>query len=404
MKNILYIGDYIEGQPRIASIRYDDIMKEISKEFNIVCINDSKNISNSIYSIKDFKFISGELDKNKLKQSMSNNNIKNIIKKSMLYKWYKIFTLSNNRFNKINYKLYEDIFKYLDNNTIDCIFISVPTIYPIYILKEIKKKYPNIKVVIEIRDIINSKLFKDYPQFILKNAEKDIIRYSDTIIALSEGIKKYYEKLKYKNKIITITNGFNYEKFIDFKKDNDIKKKNELTFTHLGSIYGGRNLKDFVLGLNDLSKSTNKNIVLNLIGNLDSIAELELKESLKLNTSSLQVNRIGLVPHDKALEFLRKSDYAVILTHRTGSDYAIPGKTFEYIGAYKPIIAVTEDKELIELINNKFGFCAMHERHDIFLQLTKLINKDFDYSNREEFSRNNKIKSIISVINEITKF
>ena len=70
----------------------------------------------------------------------------------------------------------------------------------------------------------------------------------------------------------------------------------------------------------------------------------------------------------------------------------------------KPIIAVTEDKELIELINNKFGFCAMHERHDIFLQLTKLINKDFDYSNREEFSRNNKIKSIISVINEITKF
>ena len=187
MKNILYIGDYIEGQPRIASIRYDDIMKEISKEFNIVCINDSKNISNSIYSIKDFKFISGELDKNKLKQSMSNNNIKNIIKKSMLYKWYKIFTLSNNRFNKINYKLYEDIFKYLDNNTIDCIFISVPTIYPIYILKEIKKKYPNIKVVIEIRDIINSKLFKDYPQFILKNAEKDIIRYSDTIIALSEG-------------------------------------------------------------------------------------------------------------------------------------------------------------------------------------------------------------------------
>ena len=145
--------------------------------------------------------------------------------------------------------------------------------------------------------------------------------------------KKYYEKLKYKNKIITITNGFNYEKFIDFKKDNDIKKKNELTFTHLGSIYGGRNLKDFVLGLNDLSKSTNKNIVLNLIGNLDSIAELELKESLKLNTSSLQVNRIGLVPHDKALEFLRKSDYAVILTHRTGSDYAIPGKTFEYIGA-----------------------------------------------------------------------
>lgn len=46
MKKIIYITDYIEGTPKIASVRYEEIIKLLGENYDILVVYD-KNINNN---------------------------------------------------------------------------------------------------------------------------------------------------------------------------------------------------------------------------------------------------------------------------------------------------------------------------------------------------------------------
>ncbi|MDT8716147.1 hypothetical protein IAI10_05725 [Clostridium sp. 19966] len=410
MDNVLFLTDYIEGQPVVASIRYEELMLYFQKKFNIFVVNDNKYGSyNSEFGVENFKFITERKIKNfKQKNQEYNQNvfkikIKKMVKNKYIKKIYKYVMFNNKKFFLSNRKLLQKLNSLIQEKEIKYIFITVPDIYVIYIADYLKRKNKQLQVISEIRDLIVNKIFIEngIPKSILKNAEKIMLKTSNEIIALSDGIENEY-KVKFKNNIVIIKNGYNEELFKRFSyRKLELDDKKTLIFSHVGSIYTGRNISEFIAALYELNLIIHKKIIFNIIGYVDDQGIIDISNvKKKYNNENVQINILGSMEHSKAIEAMFDSDILVIITHQSGSEYAIPGKTFEYIGACKPTIAVTKDLPLINLINGRYGECAEHNKQDIVEKIVEIIRKDYNFENREIYSRRIQASKIIDEINK----
>jgi glycosyltransferase involved in cell wall biosynthesis len=405
MKKLLIISDFIEGQPVVASVRFSDLMQYLSKKFFTIVLNDEANGSEkSIFARANFKFIAA---KSKFTQSLQGSQIKRnfletLLRNRIVLSIWRNYCNSFYCFKKKNKGLFKELDAYLATNSVEAVFVTVPNINGLYIVDYLKRKY-NIPAVVEVRDILNHNIGKGNPRFIMKRAERILIARADGIIALTKGIQEYYRKLDANKKMRVITNGYNPMDFVECKYE-PINGKAEIRLAHVGSIYKGRNLKDFIAALIKISKKNNIKIEFDIVGYLDSEASEDIKEiGLELQGTRVVVNILGTLPHKEAIKYLKQCDISVILTHKIGSEYAIPGKTFECIGACKPIIAITKDKDLVELIDGKYGECAAHNVEQIEKKLLKLIKTEYNFEDKLKFSRESQGNNIISFIEEVVK-
>jgi glycosyltransferase involved in cell wall biosynthesis len=406
MKKLLVISDFIEEQPVVASVRYFDLMRYIASNFFTVVINDETNgTQKSMFANINFKFVTA---KSRFTQSLQAGKSKKswleiLLRNRLVLSIWRNYSNSFNSFKKKNMELFKKLDDYLSVNTVEAIFITVPGIFGLYIVDFLKRKYDSIPVVAEVRDILNNNIGNGNPKFILRKAERILINRSDGIIALSKGIEDYYRKLDSSKKIRVIKNGYNEQEFIECKYES-INDKEAIKLAHVGSIYKGRNLKDFIKALINVSKKNMMRIEFDIVGYLDSDASRDIEElSSELQGTDVTINIVGTLPHEEAIKYLKQCDISVILTHRIGSEYAIPGKTFECIGACKPIIAVTKDRDLVELIDGKYGECAEHNAKQIEAKMMKLMKTEYNFEDKLKFSRENQSNNIISFIEEVVK-
>lgn len=400
MKNTLVISDYIEGKPVVASVRYTGIIKYLKEEMKIIVINNEDfGEYKSEFSEVNYKYYTKSA---KFTQDFSQQSgdkvsiIERLMRNSLVLSGWRTYKYSQYQFDKRNQTLYKEIDRYLEKNKIDNIFVTVPDVYGLYILRYIKTRYPDIPTVVEVRDILNHKIGKGNPVYTYKKAEKLLLKYADKIITLSQGIYNHYREINSTKNMIIIRNGYDHELFIgsEYKL---IEGKKEIILAHVGSIYKGRNIKDFIIGLLKFNHNTGIKVTFNIVGILDKEAFEDIR-SVELN-DGVQVNVVGSLPHEEAVQYLKDCDISVLITHRRGSGYAIPGKVFEYIGACKPILAVTKDIELVSLIQSKYGECAEHSSIDVSKKLLKIINSTYDFSDRLNYSRMKQAKKIIEVMN-----
>jgi glycosyltransferase involved in cell wall biosynthesis len=407
MEKIIIISDFIEGQSVVASVRYEDLMPYINKHYETIVINKEMYGSfKSEYAQSNYKF---KTIKSKYTQSLNdkeiskpNSKFERILRNKLILSIWRNFSNSKFKFNKLNKTLFNELNKVMQNNDVYAIFLTVPDIHGLYIMEYLKRKY-NVPVVVEVRDILNNNIGKGNPRFIMKKAERILITRADGIIALTKGIQEHYRKLNANKKMTVITNGYNP---MDFEgcEYNPINGKAEIRLAHVGSIYKGRNLKDFIAALIKISKKNNIKIELDIVGYLDSEASEDIKEiRAELQETTVIVNILGTLPHKEAIKYLKQCDISVILTHKIGSEYAIPGKVFEYIGACKPIIAVTKDKDLVKLIDGKYGECAEHSVEHIEAKILKLIKTEYNFEDKLKFSRESQGNNILNFIEEVVK-
>jgi hypothetical protein len=406
MKKIIIISDFIEGQPVVASVRYEDLMQHINKHYETIVINNEMYGSfKSEYAQSNYKF---NTTKNKFTQTLndkrvskSNSKLQRILRNKWILSIWRNYSNSKVKFNKLNLTLFNGINKVLQKNDVYAIFLTIPDIHGLYIIDYIKRKYNNMTVVVEVRDILNNNIGKGNPRFIMRKAERILISRADGVIALSKGIEDYYKKMDTNKKMRVIRNGYNAEDFAECKYE-PIKNRDEIRLAHVGSIYKGRNLKDFIAALVKVSEKNNIKIKFDIVGYLDIEASKDIEETrFNLQGTGVIVNIVGRLPHKEAIKYLKQCDISVILTHKIGSEYAIPGKTFEYIGACKPLIAVTKDKDLIELVDGKYGECADHNVERIEAKLLKLIVTEYNFEDRLKFSREWQANNIINFIEEV---
>ncbi len=158
-----------------------------------------------------------------------------------------------------------------------------------------------------------------------------------------------------------ITNGYDPTDFSELRVSKKFSTK--LTLTHAGTIYGGWGGELFE-ALQRLIRShpgIEGRMQVQLLG---EIAD-EYAEPIRILEAGGIVRNYGLQPHATALRMVMESDVLIILLggHQDLQSH-IPAKVFEYLHAGKPILAISRDGELAEIVR-KSGLGILVSPDDI---------------------------------------
>jgi glycosyltransferase involved in cell wall biosynthesis len=149
-------------------------------------------------------------------------------------------------------------------------------------------------------------------------------------------------------KFITIANGYDAEDSVTLP---ELPQKERFVISYLGNFYMDRNPESFFLavqaGLADGSIPVN-GLEIRLLGQVEYAGKSTTRELANACGLKDIVNIIGQVPHRTALQQMVESDLLLLLAPNQPNQ--IPGKAFEYIGARRPILALTEDGATADLI------------------------------------------------------
>ncbi len=176
-----------------------------------------------------------------------------------------------------------------------------------------------------------------------RSLERQILQQADHIIVTSPSTKKEFVQ-KTNTPIKVITNGFDLI-------PNDVKQpKGDFVIRHIGTLLADRNPIKLWETLQQLCQDHEDfaaDFKLELAGNLSN----NIKESIQEVGITSQVNYLGYVPHDNAVELMNSAQVLLLIEINTSITRAIiPGKTFEYIASRRPVVAIGPQDSDIECL------------------------------------------------------
>jgi len=242
---------------------------------------------------------------------------------------------------------------------------------------EIKElKYMNLfeiiksfSFVLNVDDIIGFFLGKRVLKKLLEN--KNVIK----IIIPTEGLEKRFDK-SLKNKIIYIPYGVDMKKYRPLIKNRFRKKLGFKNDEFIVFFYGRavmlRGIGDLIKSFNNLRKTVNSKLVLNLLPdiNLSDIRNLVNKSPFKKDI----ILNIGYVPNNE--EFMGASDVAVFPFKTTGCVPPQPLTLLEAMACEKTVIS-TKIGFLNEIIENgKNGFLVNPSSQKDLTRVLEMLAKN----------------------------
>ena len=182
--------------------------------------------------------------------------------------------------------------------------------------------------------------------------EKMVIDRAHAVIFTTERMtiamrEKYHSE---STKIFTtIFNGYDSE---DMKIDPILDRRDDIfIITYLGTFYLERNPETFLRALGLAIRDgifPAEGVEVRFIGAVDGCQGKPLELILAEHDMGDIVTISGQIPHREAIREMKSADLLLLLA--PNQQYQIPGKTFEYIGAQKPILALTGEGATADLI------------------------------------------------------
>ena len=229
--------------------------------------------------------------------------------------------------------------KYLKANKIDVIITTGPP-YSVHLIGlQIKEKL-GIKWIADFRDPWTSvdyfhllPLTQKSLEIHLRLEEKVVTTADGVLMVSNHAMRKYKDKAK---TIQVITNGFDDD---GNRKENKLALAPKFVLTHIGMMNSERNPKKLWEVLSEISLENDefkRDFVLRFIGKIDDTVSQDLK-----NSAIETIEKISYVPHPKAKQYQQESQVLLIVVNNYPSaKEMIPGKTFEYLQARRPILGI----------------------------------------------------------------
>jgi glycosyltransferase involved in cell wall biosynthesis len=289
--------------------------------------------------------------------------------------------------------------KIVHREDIDVLFATSPS-YSTLLIGSLLKKKTKKPLVIDFRDPWIHNSFIDYPtrfhEFIDGRLEKYVLTQSDYITVASDLIRddliKRYPFVK--QKIETITNGFDPDDFKNLQQENRSEK---FRIVYTGSIYGKLTAKSFFIAIKELlseKPELKNNLEVIFVGNygketISLVNELNLEDNVYLK---------GYVSHKKCLELIANSDALLLLITILGSKgkEILTGKIFEYLASKKPIIAIVPQDGLASKLIQKIHAGVIVPPRNVKLIKEAVIQFYYSWMNKKQLTIDN--------INELKKY
>lgn len=223
----------------------------------------------------------------------------------------------------------------------------------------IKRLFPNVRWITDFRDEwTNNPYHLDnwYRKVKLnmeKNKELEVTSECDFLITNTPFMLENFVKdnPSLVGRSTYIPNGYDEDDFAGLNNLRDGGDKFVITYT--GSLYGRRNLIEFLDGLKiaiDNKKIDKSKLEIRVVGNIyqEVLDEYGKKYDLLGNMKSF-----GYLPHRESIQMLYNSDILLLVIGKgKGSKNFYTGKIFEYIRVDRPILAIVpEDGAASQVIN-----------------------------------------------------
>jgi glycosyltransferase involved in cell wall biosynthesis len=257
---------------------------------------------------------------------------------------------------------------------------SIPTLDPLYVGAMLKRSAGSrVELVLEIRDVYARPELFEYSPIrrrleILKEAM--LVRYVDRFIFLTDEIKKryctYYPHLAGVRRGAVITNGYDSEEYGSGQAAEP--RPGPLEIGYFGSFYATRTPELLFQALHLFQNTDPRGsgaMRVHLWGEPGNyplhakIAEYGLQDTVVYH---------GIGAHEDIIKQYTRAGVNLIITHRRGSGYALPGKLFEYMGAARPMWAITNDRMLRDFIaRHELGYLSYHSVDSIARTLNVIL-------------------------------
>ncbi len=307
--------------------------------------------------------------------------------------------------------------KYIIDNQgeIDKIYSNSWPLFAQYFVIRTAKKY-SIPIIFHVQDIypesLSNKIKYVGPifSFFLKPIDSYNLKNSDSVIAISEGMKNYLVSTRniISNKVHIVSNWQDENDFINFQNNiqNVIPEKELFTFMYLGNIGP-------VAGVDLLVKSfiqaDLKNARLVIAGAGSKLEEIKNLVGNNLKSSI----EFWSVPNGKVPEIQNKADVMLLPMVKGGSFSSIPSKLPAYMFSKKPIVACVESNSdtAKAILESDSGWICDPENIDSLSSLMKTIffsdhfmlsekgSSGFDYAIKH-FSKSTNLPKLTSIILE----
>ena len=258
---------------------------------------------------------------------------------------------------------------------------------------ELKRLYPHIKWVADLRDpwtdiYYNEDLYQT-SWARKRNAayESSVLSGADCIITVSEECKRLFaEKADVAKKISVIPNGYDTKDFINSTIINNKEKITPNYLTYVGVMapqYDLEPLKSLVQGRN--------NILLRFVG----VVSEDIKREIE--SWGVQTEFIPYVSHAEAIAYMRSADALLLFIPNVPNNEGIlTGKLFEYLASERNILLFgPENGDAMKLIKEcEAGECYSEDfNFDKFLAMPYLGNDN--YKNYSRMALAGKIASLL---------
>jgi glycosyltransferase involved in cell wall biosynthesis len=205
---------------------------------------------------------------------------------------------------------------------------------------KIKKKYPEIKWIADLRDpwtdIYYYKQF--YPTFFSKlidaNYEKMVLKNADKIITVGTSLKNIFSSKEkgIESKIEVITNGYDDYDFKGIESTNPPV----LTLTYVGTLSDIYPVDGLMQALKKMKQEV-MDFYLRFVG---SVSE-NTRQLILANIPDTAVEFLPYVIHSEAVKYMLSSTILLLIIPSHHSNKSIlTGKLFEYIATGKPILCL----------------------------------------------------------------
>jgi len=267
---------------------------------------------------------------------------------------------------------------------------------------KIKKKYPGIKWIADLRDPWTDIYYYEqfYPTFISKRIdsglEKNVLTKADRIITVGASLKTSFS-LKVKgiaDKTEVITNGYDEDDFAGLTPSSP----GIFTISYTGTLSDAYPIDGFMSALNKFKERGN-GFKLKFIGTVSP----KQKEFMLSSVDQSNIEFIGSVDHITAIRYMIESSLLLlIIPDHKSSKSIITGKLFEYIASGKPVLCLGpvdgDAATILELYG--FGKCFSYRdinsiENFIFSAISNPVNLQ---SKSIELSHRNIVKKLVSFL------
>ena len=143
-------------------------------------------------------------------------------------------------------------------------------------------------------------------------------------------------------------------KFQDCPKEEDLEKST-ISLIHIGTLYGSRNMDNLFTAIENIERSNGLEGKVFKVTNVGSLY-LGNSEEYLVRTN---FNQFSEVERAEALHIATKADYLLLIQHKDDRSLeTIPYKTYDYLNLGIPILGITNNPELDEMILDQGGIVA----------------------------------------------